>query len=509
MPSKNPRYGLWPSAKRSFRIDDRAAQCRRFLFLGVIAGVVLLAPRTLFAEDPKTETAPPKTGPEVFIEIDLASHEKLPGGPEQIASGTTVRLTLRNLLPGREYHVEKRLQQPIKPYEWPGKAPAVGPQSDPCRELRIALTEAQNAKDERSFADALSRANGIDCKDDKLVTERNEVNARAVKSFDLTFAAPGLEEGAELAVTVHRLGPSGDSERRWHRRYRVGGSDQWTQSLGLTFFENRSHRYFTEAVPNQQNQFLILREGGSRDIDYAPVYFFTWSPNAWTSSGPGRWFWGVSAGLGFDGEKPIPLFGVSGGLAKNLSLVVGLAAHEALRLRGQYDRSPRPTLSSALTEDQLHNKTYRPTGFIALTYRFGTSAPPIKVEPKQVGSAPVTAQDAAPKVASTSPAADGQIVATAKGLAVTFSEGVQVKGDWFVVSCTNADGTSDERKPAAATITPADAKVFTIDLKDAFKPGAKCKLKIIAANVTDADTNDPPDTMAADHEVAFSIKPPA
>ncbi len=107
--------------------------------------------------------------------------------------------------------------------------------------------------------------------------------------------------------------------------------------------------------------------------------------------------------------------------------------------------------------------------------------------------------DAPPAVQSTTPAHQG-VVATNASLAITFSEAVNVTGNWFTIQCS-ATGT---RQPAA-TVVGGGPTTFTIDPNVDFATGETCDVTIHAAQVTDQDSNDPPDQMAADHGFQFSV----
>lgn len=472
--------------------------------------LVLTGSPRLLAQEKPAEPVVAKV-PDVFIDIDLSGPAKTFGGREEIGSGTTVRVTLRHLLPGRIYHVERQLMPPIRPLEWP-KAPPAPQNVEPCPDLSRLLDQLGDpaqTPDEQTFAIGLAAANRIACNYDEVNARLADANAQSVKTFDLTFAAPGLEDGAQLRLTVHRLGRDGTSERAWHRRYYVGTTNQWTQSLGLTLFENQDRRWFLEPVAGEHNQHELIRDRSSRDIDYSPVYFFTWSPAEWNSSAPGQWFWGVSGGLGFDGEDPIPLVGGTVGLAKNLSVVGGVGALKALRLRGEYKRTPRPILTTALTEDQLHDKTYRPTFFLAVSYRFGNSAPPINVEPKAVAATavdPSEAQtedkdgsDSGPEVELTNPGA-GDEIEPGGNLAVTFKVPVKVEGDWFRIACRNEDGV-DERKPSATEVEATNDELFEIDPATNLPAASECTLTVVAERVEDLEGT----AMESDFTTDFTV----
>jgi predicted extracellular nuclease len=113
-----------------------------------------------------------------------------------------------------------------------------------------------------------------------------------------------------------------------------------------------------------------------------------------------------------------------------------------------------------------------------------------------LGSHTIIEGDQPPTVTSTTPANDATEVALGSNVTVTFSEGVAVTGSWFDISCT-ISGTH----VAAASGGPT---TFTLDPDADFAEGEACTVTIAASRVTDLDTDDPPDTMAADFSFSFT-----
>ena len=95
--------------------------------------------------------------------------------------------------------------------------------------------------------------------------------------------------------------------------------------------------------------------------------------------------------------------------------------------------------------------------------------------------------DAAPAVTATTPvnAATGQVSTT--NLTITFSEPVDVIGNWFQIVC----GTSGTRT-VADTVVTGGPTTFTIDPNADFAAGESCTTTVFAAQVTDQDATDPP-----------------
>jgi methionine-rich copper-binding protein CopC len=108
--------------------------------------------------------------------------------------------------------------------------------------------------------------------------------------------------------------------------------------------------------------------------------------------------------------------------------------------------------------------------------------------------------DAAPTVTSTTPTNGATNQATNTNIDVTFSEPVNVTGNWFQIVCT----TSGTRN-VADTVVTGGPTTFTINPNTDFTQGESCTVTIVAAQVTDQDSNDPPDNMAANFVFSFSL----
>lgn len=109
---------------------------------------------------------------------------------------------------------------------------------------------------------------------------------------------------------------------------------------------------------------------------------------------------------------------------------------------------------------------------------------------------PCPLADTAPSVVSTTPANGATSVPINTDLTVTFSEPVDVTGAWYTLVCS-VSGTKNGTVSGGPT-------AFSINPSSDFVGGESCTLTVYAADVTDQDTNDPPDTMEADFTAGFS-----
>lgn len=108
--------------------------------------------------------------------------------------------------------------------------------------------------------------------------------------------------------------------------------------------------------------------------------------------------------------------------------------------------------------------------------------------------------DQAPTVTATTPAAGAIGVATDATVDIVFSEPVDVAGNWFQIDCP----TSGLRTPANVAVS-AGPTTYTLTPNLPFAAGETCTATVFHAQVTDQDSIDPPDSMAADHDFSFTI----
>ncbi len=108
--------------------------------------------------------------------------------------------------------------------------------------------------------------------------------------------------------------------------------------------------------------------------------------------------------------------------------------------------------------------------------------------------------DEAPFISARSPGSGASGVAADANVTVTFSEAVDVAAGWYTISCVTSG--------AHAAAVSGGATSFTLDPDTDFAAGESCTVTIVAAHVTDQDTDDPPDNMAADDSWSFTIATP-
>jgi hypothetical protein len=113
---------------------------------------------------------------------------------------------------------------------------------------------------------------------------------------------------------------------------------------------------------------------------------------------------------------------------------------------------------------------------------------------------PRATADYEPTVASTSPANGASGVAVDANVSITFSEAVSVSGAWYGITCSASGPQS-----AVASGGPT---TYSLDPTVDFAVGETCTVTVTAALVTDADADDPPNTMPSDFSSSFSVATP-
>jgi len=123
---------------------------------------------------------------------------------------------------------------------------------------------------------------------------------------------------------------------------------------------------------------------------------------------------------------------------------------------------------------------------------FAVGAP----SPRNIGSPAVICPDRAPRVRTTLPTSGAEL-ADPPAISVSFSEPVDVSGNWFRISCSTTG-------PHLAQATGGPVTFTFTGLGD-FAPSETCNVTIFSALVTDQDTDDPPDAMGADFTWNFTV----
>jgi methionine-rich copper-binding protein CopC len=108
-----------------------------------------------------------------------------------------------------------------------------------------------------------------------------------------------------------------------------------------------------------------------------------------------------------------------------------------------------------------------------------------------------TTVDAAPSVKSTSPTGASDHVAVDENITIDFSEPVTASTSSFSLECPT--GT-----PRSFSVNGSPGSTITLDPTADLPEGTTCDVQVVATNISDTDTVDPPDHMAANHNFSFT-----
>jgi len=152
--------------------------------------------------------------------------------------------------------------------------------------------------------------------------------------------------------------------------------------------------------------------------------------------------------------------------------------------------TPTPDLGNTVAAIRTHGGC-RDTDVNGLEFKVAPPSP-------RNSSAPLhtcPAGDLEPEVFSTTPTDGATSIPLANNITVQFDEPVNVSGLWYSISCATSGMHT-------ATVTGGPT-TFTINPDMDFATLEQCTITIYASNVTDQDSIDPPDNMAADYTWTF------
>lgn len=153
---------------------------------------------------------------------------------------------------------------------------------------------------------------------------------------------------------------------------------KWLTTYGFGFTPKSWEKdtyYSKQELDTSLYRILKYNKPNCLDLNYIPAIFFSYFPSQKFSKG---WNNSLTAGLGFDLSAPTVFIGYSGTFWHNLGLSCGLAFQQQYSLKPQY--SENGLISEYLELDQLHDKVYRPTMFLSITFRFGENPFPSNVK---------------------------------------------------------------------------------------------------------------------------------
>ncbi len=198
-----------------------------------------------------------------------------------------------------------------------------------------------------------------------------------------------------------------------------------------------------------------------------------------------------------------PANGIQNGSPDGMALVNGTTVVQFLSYEGAFTATNGPAaglisvdigVTEAATSTVGHSLQLSGTG--ATYENFTWLSPAANTFGAFNNNQTFSAADVGPGVSTTAPANNAANVALNANITVTFSEAVNVTGNWFSIS-----GATSGSHTATVTGGPT---TFTLDPNVDFANNENVSVTVFAANVADQDTDDPPDNMAADFNFSFT-----
>ena len=109
-----------------------------------------------------------------------------------------------------------------------------------------------------------------------------------------------------------------------------------------------------------------------------------------------------------------------------------------------------------------------------------------------------TTVDGAPSVSNTSPSDGALGVSRTVNIDITFSEAVTATGGSFTLECPTGSAQ-------AFAVSGSPGSTITLDPNADLPLGETCTVTVVAAQISDADAVDPPDTMTANYVFTFTV----
>ena len=265
----------------------------------------------------------------------------------------------------------------------------------------------------------------------------------------------------------------------------AGWSIQYTSATGTGLFGSATNLITPLSGSLAPGQYLLVQEAaGSNVIAALPTPDITdSSPINMSGTGGKVALVTSTSGLGCNG-------GSTPCTPAQLVLIKDLVGWDGANF---YETAPAPATTNSTAVLRLGNGCTE-TDYNAMDFAAGTPTPRNTASPFN----PCAGGDAAPTVDSTYPMNGATDFPVGANLSVTFSEPVDVTPSWFTLVCS-VSGPS-----GVPTSFSGGPTTFTLDPGVTLTNGESCTLTVLANQVSDQDSNDPPDNMVMNFTVGFS-----
>jgi len=264
-----------------------------------------------------------------------------------------------------------------------------------------------------------------------------------------------------------------------------------------------------------KNDFIELYNRGASDVDistwsvqYASATGTSWSKTNLGGTIRAGHYYLVQEAAGAGGTVDLPTPDAIGTIAMSATgakvalvmsqilIAAGVVCPSIVTLSDFVGYSPGATCSETAPTPSLSNTT------AALRKLDGAQDTDNNSADFDIGAPnPRNGAEHAPFVTSTNPASGAAGVAQSASITVNFSEPVLVVDPWYSISCATSG--------FHAATWSGGPRIFTIDPNVDFAFDESCTVTIGHLQVTDVDTDDPPDAMDADYVWSFqTVAPP-
>jgi len=278
-----------------------------------------------------------------------------------------------------------------------------------------------------------------------------------------------------------------------------------------------------------KNDYVELFNRGSTAVDVSgwSIQYASATGNTWTVTGlsgtiaPGRYYLVVqAAGAGSGADLPTADAQGTASMSANNGKVALVTSSAALTCGSTADCLPNASIRDFVGYGTANNfegsgpapalvnttAALRAGGGCTETDNnssdFTTAAPTPRNSASAANACGGPPVENAPAVSAASPANGATGVALGANITITFSEPVTVSGSWFTIVCSTSGAHT-----AALSGGPT---TFTLNPDADFALNETCTVTVLAGQVADQDTLDPPDTMAANYVLTFTTAgPPA
>jgi|GEM_PF-2661895 len=324
-------------------------------YLGILLLMVFVA-GSAAAVEPKTLT------------LDLASFPVDQVTTTRLAPGdSTFRVELINVIPRfKPYCVDVTIEEvPIPPLVSPfarneADSRPEGLDAPECADLQKKLADDLKAATSeigiKAIGDVLPDKCGLretfKAETTQSVNGGEVFNVRASESITFRISRCAGGAGAPTWTIVRAGTPRGE----------------WRTSYGFFFVPDNDERWYTKETKNdgKPSTFTIEEQADREEFDFVPTVMFTFLPSS--QRGQSR-VYGLTAGLGYDLEKPFVFGGGSMSYNENVIFSAGVAFHRQSRLIGTYKRGQ--PVAEVLQPAQLVEDTYGPNFYVGIGFRFG------------------------------------------------------------------------------------------------------------------------------------------